>query len=262
MSNLAVTNTFVSGNTIQSAQVNTNYSDIVTYINNRNAGTTSWDGLLSPSATFSNTTNQIVLGTTNTTTLSATAPAASVVYTIPDVGGAANFLMSIGTQSSSAVMSMSGAWTFTGNTSISNTKFQISGNQAFPILQIVQATNSTPASVTSTSFTDTGLSVTITPKFNTSKILLFTSGNGIAANSQYLLITLANGSTNLLGANGGATLGNSAASNIPYSFMYYDSPATTSAITYKVRVRTTTGTSTWLNSSNDTAILIAVEIAQ
>lgn len=39
-------------------------------------------------------TNQLVLGTTNTTTISATAPAASRVYTIPDAGGAANFLLS------------------------------------------------------------------------------------------------------------------------------------------------------------------------
>ncbi len=45
-------------------------------------------------ATFTNTTNQIVLGTTNTLTISATAPVSSQTYTIPDAGASANFIMS------------------------------------------------------------------------------------------------------------------------------------------------------------------------
>jgi hypothetical protein len=45
---------------------------------------------------LTNTTNQIVLGTTNTTTLSATAPASSVTYTIPDAGGAGNVMITSG----------------------------------------------------------------------------------------------------------------------------------------------------------------------
>jgi hypothetical protein len=44
------------------------------------------------------TSNQFVLGTTNTTTISATAPSASRVYTMPDVGGAADFVMTLGGQ--------------------------------------------------------------------------------------------------------------------------------------------------------------------
>ena len=40
------------------------------------------------------------------------------------------------------------------------------------IIQIVQATLDTKTSTTSTSYTDTGLSVSITPKFSTSKILI------------------------------------------------------------------------------------------
>lgn len=39
------------------------------------------------------TTNQLVLGTTNTTTISSVAPAASRVYSIQDFGGAANFVL-------------------------------------------------------------------------------------------------------------------------------------------------------------------------
>src|ERR1700682_4452707 len=41
--------------------------------------------------TLTNTTNQIVLGTTNTVTVSSTAPSSSRTYTLPDAGAAANF---------------------------------------------------------------------------------------------------------------------------------------------------------------------------
>lgn len=48
--------------------------------------------------TIPKTSSQLVLGTTNTTTISATAPAASRVYTIPDVLAAADFVMTAGSQ--------------------------------------------------------------------------------------------------------------------------------------------------------------------
>lgn len=53
---------------------------------------------LSSALTITPTTNQLVLGVTNTTTISATAPTASRVYTIPDVGGNANFILDAGGQ--------------------------------------------------------------------------------------------------------------------------------------------------------------------
>jgi hypothetical protein len=59
---------------------------------------------LSPALSLENTlsilptTNQLVLGTTDTTTISATAPASSAVYTIPDVGTTADFVMTAGAQ--------------------------------------------------------------------------------------------------------------------------------------------------------------------
>lgn len=55
------------------------------------------------------TSNQFVLGTTTTTTISATAPASSAVYTIPDVGTTGNFILSAGTQS------ITGTKTFTNS---------------------------------------------------------------------------------------------------------------------------------------------------
>ncbi len=50
------------------------------------------------SMTLSATSNQLTLGTTNTTTISATAPAASRTYTLADVGADADFVLSQGAQ--------------------------------------------------------------------------------------------------------------------------------------------------------------------
>ena len=50
------------------------------------------------SETLTNTTNQLVLGTTNTTTINSVAPAASRTYTIPDAGGADTFAFLAATQ--------------------------------------------------------------------------------------------------------------------------------------------------------------------
>lgn len=45
MSDLSVTNTFTAGTTAVASQVNTNFSDISAYINNRNSGGSKWDAL-------------------------------------------------------------------------------------------------------------------------------------------------------------------------------------------------------------------------
>lgn len=52
----------------------------------------------SSAVTINPTTNQIVLGVTNTTTITSPAPAASRIYTIPDAGGAASFVMTESSQ--------------------------------------------------------------------------------------------------------------------------------------------------------------------
>lgn len=43
MSNLSVSNTFVTTEIVDASLFNTNYSDIVAYINNRNSGSATWD---------------------------------------------------------------------------------------------------------------------------------------------------------------------------------------------------------------------------
>jgi hypothetical protein len=55
--------------------------------------------------TLAKTTNQLILGTTNTVTLSSTAPSVSRTYTIPDAGGAANVMLDAG------AYTVTGTWT-------------------------------------------------------------------------------------------------------------------------------------------------------
>lgn len=43
MANLSITNTLVTGATVTASDHNTNYSDIVNYVNNRNSGAATWD---------------------------------------------------------------------------------------------------------------------------------------------------------------------------------------------------------------------------
>lgn len=73
----------------------------------------------STAVTISATTNQLVLGVTNTTTITSPAPAASRTYTIPDSGGAASFVMTAGTQT------IGGAKTFSSAVTVNPTTNQI-----------------------------------------------------------------------------------------------------------------------------------------
>ena len=110
------------------------------------------------------------------------------------------------------------------------------------VLQVVQATTTTSTSVASTSYTDTGLSATITPSSATSKILVLVNqrfrmernNDSVNMASQLLrgatVVYLQEFDANLYVA--GSTLsilGGYTNAN------YLDSPATTSATTYKTQ---------------------------
>lgn len=136
------------------------------------------------------------------------------------------------------------------------------------ILQVVSTAKTDTFSTTSASFVDvTGLSVSITPKFSTSKILIlsqithgFSSGVGFG----HFKIVGGNTASYVGQASGSrvqAVFGgyNSANLNVianSASIMYLDSPATTSEIIYKLQVRTATDGAVNINRSgadgNDT----------
>ena len=118
------------------------------------------------------------------------------------------------------------------------------------VLQVVSATTTTSTNIASTSLTDTGITATITPTLATSKILVLIS----AASYIYRGNTKAGSGAILL--RGGTTIANYNANSIYYQYSdvrtgattqvhlvntqsvtYYDSPATTSATTYKLQAR-------------------------
>jgi len=117
------------------------------------------------------------------------------------------------------------------------------------VLQVVNATTSTAVSNSTATMTDTGLTATITPKFSNSKILILVSQNGLyksAGNYSNMvdLTLLKNGSgilaTNFAGTN--ALTQTTLENCVTASLCYLDSPATTSATTYKTQFNSRNGT--------------------
>lgn len=134
------------------------------------------------------------------------------------------------------------------------------------VLQVVNGTTSTSVSTTSTTYADTGLTATITPSSTSSKILVLANVPDAhnAATVSLLYLNLVRDSTQLIEFVRHGDF-NSGVSIVTYggSTSYLDSPATTSATTYKVqfKIHSNGGTQhVFLNNSTGTITLM--EIAQ
>jgi hypothetical protein len=114
--------------------------------------------------------------------------------------------------------------------------------QTGSVLQVLSTTKTDTFSTTSATFSDvTGLSVTITPKFATSKIFIQASGQGSTDGSGASGMRLLRDSTDIcIGDTAGnrARITNAATSNAfgGWAFQFLDSPSTTSATTYKIQI--------------------------
>jgi hypothetical protein len=189
----------------------------------------------------------------------------SVLNAIPAVANAVTTSYINDGAVTKAKMAASGAWAPAGT-----------------VLQVVQGTTSTPVTISSTTYTDTGLTASITPTSATSKILVLVSqqvyiyataadnvsaGTQLLRNSTTILAPFADGTgpfepyLELIGT-----------SQIYFSsrtcLNYLDSPATTSSVTYKTQGRirqSTSGRFVSYQSSgganNGTATIILMEIA-
>ena len=110
------------------------------------------------------------------------------------------------------------------------------------VLQVVGANDILTATNTnSTSFTATTLAATITPTSTSSKILVsatFSATQDGGSNTQSQ-VTIYRGGTNLRPSGTCLFMYDHAGGNVGFSgtFMFYDSPATTSATTYTVYVK-------------------------
>ena len=125
------------------------------------------------------------------------------------------------------------------------------------VLQVVQATSGSIVSSSSSTYADSGITATITPSSTSSKVLVFVSlagvGKSAASASNSIDLQLVRNSTSifqyeaLLGYSNTAIVQTSSSSTT-----YLDSPATTSATTYKVQFAADGNTaSVFINNSNN-----------
>ena len=137
------------------------------------------------------------------------------------------------------------------------------------VLQVVNATFSTAQTTTSTSYQASGLTLSITPTSNTSKILITGAVpyDVYGGSSNQATLALYKGATNLM-TNGFAIIASGGSNEIQSGSMavnFLDSPATTSSTTYTIYFRvapTAGGTPTArIFVDNYTGTLTAMEIA-
>lgn len=137
------------------------------------------------------------------------------------------------------------------------------------VLQVVQASSTTPYTTTSNAFQATNHSVTITPSSATSKILVIHQGmvNGLSGSLWCWATMYRNGSVNLYAggaadAAGGNYTNSSPDAHSAITMATLDSPATTSPVTYTVYFKNNTGSgSVRYNADGWKLYTIALEIA-
>lgn len=145
------------------------------------------------------------------------------------------------------------------------TKVQSEMAGAGQVLQVVSATYSTATTTTSTSYIDSGLTATITPKFATSKILVLAnvqSGNNTSGGS--IGLQAVRNAITIVGLQNAAFYSVGGTSRGTVSIGYLDSPATTSSTVYKIQYKTNgTGTAQICpDGTTDVCTLTLMEIAQ
>ncbi len=133
------------------------------------------------------------------------------------------------------------------------------------IIQMVQATDGSSLSTSSTSYVDSGLTASITPGATSSKILILISMGTLgadAAGSGGAFIKFLRDSTTLIEHN---TAGAHSMSGYIYtagtSFSYLDSPSSTSSLTYKIQVKSYGGENFVFDNAS-TATITLLEVSQ
>jgi hypothetical protein len=134
------------------------------------------------------------------------------------------------------------------------------------VIQVVNATYSTSASNSTNTWIDTGLTATITPSSASNKILVFVSQVGCSKQTgdTYLGLRLLRGASTIVdfeavgGYNATATQNNFGSC----STAYLDSPATTSATTYKTQFKSDSNIAlVVVQRANMTSTITLMEIA-
>ena len=133
------------------------------------------------------------------------------------------------------------------------------------VLQVVTGFTTTQVSSNTTTFADTTLSATITPKSSTSKVLVTIAQNGVTKIMNTSVdLNLVRGSTiiSAFARRVGYTAGTGWGYSGTVGITYLDSPATTSATTYKTTFASTDAIDTaYVNAFGNTSFITLMEIA-
>ena len=132
------------------------------------------------------------------------------------------------------------------------------------VIQVRYGFTTTQTVNNTSTYADTGLSATITPTRSDSKIIVMASLNCVQKNNNtYLKVRVVRDSTEIAKIDEGSGYTNDSSNNIVGSISCHllDSPATTSAVTYKLQFASVSNISTTLvqvNSSLSSMILMEV----
>jgi len=138
---------------------------------------------------------------------------------------------------------------------------------AFRILQVVFGSTATGVTNSTSTYADTNLTATITPSSTTSKVLVLVEQNGCyktAGNAENRMqIQLVRGATGLIDS---GTLHLYTATTLiqigSYAVSYLDSPATTSATTYKTRFLNPNNTAqVQVQAGSATSTIVLMEVS-
>jgi hypothetical protein len=141
------------------------------------------------------------------------------------------------------------------------------------VLQVVYGSTNSYTTTTSTSFVDTNLSATITPTSSTSKVLVLVTQQGVGRDTttagEQIRFKIVRGATDVLLISDifayNASAGTFVNNGLTMAANYLDSPATTSATTYKTQFRSGGGTQIvaqnyYAAAANTTSTMILLEI--
>lgn len=258
MSIITRTYTFTDGTVAYGSQVDAEISNITNTLNSLDSAGTTWTNV-------------------KVTTLLPQADVNAGGYKITNLGTAINAGDALGAgmpQTVANVMLVDTTITAAkiANNTITNTQMASGAALAnlgatVTLFQVVQGSTTTTTSTTSSSFTATAITASITPSSTSHKVKVSVSGtvknnNG---NATTLIVTLVrNAVTNLATSTSDGffklnTIGSAVPIITPFSIVYYDSPASTSATSYTVYIASSDNTTSVSTSPNTTTSVILLE---
>lgn len=140
------------------------------------------------------------------------------------------------------------------------TKIGDAGMPAGAVLQVVEAEYSTQTDISSTSYADSGLSVSITPTSSSSKILVITNVHCFINGTGFIGLNIVRGSTQIAEASKAVSFADNTGNMSVLTKL--DSPSTASATTYKVQMKIATASGTLrINQQDGGSRITVMEIA-